>query len=168
MRVGEHALRHAQAISRVYLKIAPREAFLQHQATLDATPEKYTPAVRQRLELGREVSHDDFLKALNVQADLREDVDRALEDCDALVLPTMPIPAPLRGAQTVQIGGTEQLTRNMTLRETQLFNLTGHPAISIPCGRTASGLPVGLQLVGHHGRTDTLVRVAMACEGLLP
>jgi len=167
MRASEHALRHAHVTSPVYLKIAPREAFLQHQATLDTTPEKYTPAVRQRLELGRTVTHDDFLKALNVQADLREDVDRALEDCDALLLPSMPIPAPLLGAQTVRIGGTEQLTRNMTLRETQLFNLTGHPAISIPCGTTAAGLPVGLQLVGHHGRTDALVRVAMACEGLL-
>jgi Asp-tRNA(Asn)/Glu-tRNA(Gln) amidotransferase A subunit family amidase len=53
------------------------------------------------------------------------------------------------------------------LRETQLFNLTGHPAISIPCGTTADGLPVGLQLAGHHGRTDALVRVALTCESLL-
>jgi aspartyl-tRNA(Asn)/glutamyl-tRNA(Gln) amidotransferase subunit A len=167
MRVSDHALRHPQTISRVYLKIAPREAFLYHQPMLDATPEKYTPAVRQRLELGRSVTHDEFLKALNVQADLREDVNRALVDCEALVLPAMPIPAPPLGAETVHVGGTEQPTRNMTLRETQLFNLTGHPAISIPCGKTAGGLPVGLQLVGHHGRTDALVRVALACETLL-
>jgi len=98
---------------------------------------------------------------------LREDVDTALSNCDALVLPTMPIPAPTLGAQTVRIGDTDQQTRSMTLRETQLFNLTGHPAISIPCGTTADGLPVGLQLVGHHGRTDALVRVALACETLL-
>jgi aspartyl-tRNA(Asn)/glutamyl-tRNA(Gln) amidotransferase subunit A len=167
MRVGDHGLRHAHTISRVYLKIAPREAFLYHQATLDATPEKYTPAVRQRLELGRSVTHDEFLTALNVQADLREDVDRALAGCDALVLPAMPIPAPLLGAETVRVGGTDQPTRSMTLRDTQLFNLTGHPAISIPCGTTADGMPVGVQLVGHHGRTDALVRVALACEQIL-
>jgi Asp-tRNA(Asn)/Glu-tRNA(Gln) amidotransferase A subunit family amidase len=53
------------------------------------------------------------------------------------------------------------------LKETQLFNLTGHPAMSIPCGKTAGGLPVGLQLAGNHGRTDALVRVALACEELL-
>jgi len=167
MQAGDHALRRAQVTSPVYLKIAPREAFLLHQPTLDATPEKYTPAVRQRLELGRGVSHDDFLKALNVQADLREDVDNALKDCDALILPTMPIPAPQLGAENVRIGDADHLTRGMTLRNTQLFNLTGHPAISIPCGKTAGGLPVGLQLVGHHGRTDALVRVALACETLL-
>jgi aspartyl-tRNA(Asn)/glutamyl-tRNA(Gln) amidotransferase subunit A len=134
---------------------------------VDAMPEKYTPAVRQRIELGRSVSHDAFLRALNVQADLREDVDAALSNCDALVLPSMPIPAPKLGAETVRIGDTDQLTRAMTLRETQLFNLTGHPAISIPCGKTADGLPVGLQLVGHHGRTDALVRIALACETFL-
>ena len=167
IRASDHAMKHAHVISHVYLKLAPREAFLYHQHTLDTTPEKYSPAVRQRLELGRAVSHDDFLTALNVQADLREDVDQALSNCDALVLPTMPIPAPVLGAQTVRIGDTDQLTRSMTLRETQLFNLTGHPAISIPCGKTAEGLPVGLQLVGHHGRTDALVRLALTCESLL-
>lgn len=167
IRASDHALKHAHVVSRVYLRLAPREAFLYHQPTLDATPDKYSPAVRQRLELGRNVSHDDFLTALNVQADLRDDVDTALSNCDALVLPTMPIPAPTLGAETVRIGDTDQQVRSMTLRDTQLFNLTGHPAISIPCGKTAEGLPVGLQLVGHHGRTDALVRVALACEALL-
>jgi aspartyl-tRNA(Asn)/glutamyl-tRNA(Gln) amidotransferase subunit A len=167
MQAVDHALNHAHVVSPVYLKIAPREAFLVHEAILDAMPEKYTTPVRQRLELGRTVSHDDFLKALNVQADLREEVDNALLDCDALVLPTMPIPAPTLGAETVVIGGADYPTRAMTLRNTQLFNLTGHPAISIPCGTTGDGLPVGLQLVGHHGRTDALVRTALACETLL-
>jgi len=167
IRASDHALTHAHVISRVYLNLAPREAFLYHQPTLDAAPEKYSPAVRQRLELGRTVSHDDFLTALNVQADLRDDVDAALSNCDGLLLPTMPIPAPALGAETVRIDGIDQPVRSMTLRDTQLFNLTGHPAISIPCGKTADGLPVGLQIVGHHGRTDALVRVALAIETLL-
>ncbi len=167
LRASDHALRHAHVVSHVYSKIAPHEAFLQHKATLAAMPEKYLAPVRQRLELGRGVSHDEFLTALNIQADLREDVEHALSNCDALVLPSMAIPAPALGAATVEIGGTVQQTRAMMLRMTQLFNLTGHPAISIPCGRTRDGLPVGLQLVGHLGRTDALVRVALACERLL-
>jgi aspartyl-tRNA(Asn)/glutamyl-tRNA(Gln) amidotransferase subunit A len=168
MQVEDYSLKHSHVIAPVYLKIAPRESFLYHQATLDATPEKYTAPVRQRLELGRTISHDDFLKGLNVQADLREEVDAALEGCDALVLPTLPIPAPKIGAETVRIGDGDQPVRAMMLRLTQLFNLTGHPAMSIQCGKTPEGLPVGLQLVGHHGRTDALIRVALACEKLFP
>ncbi|HXD74009.1 MAG TPA: amidase [Vicinamibacterales bacterium] len=167
LHASDHALKHAHVTARVYLHIAPRESFLQHQQTLDTMADKYTPAVRQRLELGRSVSHHDFLEALNIQSDLREDVDHALSNCDALVLPTMPIPAPTLGATTVRVGDSEEQVRPMMLRLTQLFNLTGHPAISIPCGKTRDGLPVGLQLVGNHGRTDALVRVALTCEGLL-
>ncbi len=167
MRVSHASVPHAYATAAVYLKIAPREAFLYHEPMLASMPEKYTAPVRQRLELGRTVSHDEFLQALEVQAVLRDEVDATLSDCDALVLPTMPIVAPRLGAEHVHVEGGEWPTRAMTLRETQLFNMTGHPAISLPCGRTETGLPVGLQIVGHHGRTDALVRVALACEALL-
>jgi aspartyl-tRNA(Asn)/glutamyl-tRNA(Gln) amidotransferase subunit A len=164
MRVTEAAIQHADTIPAVYLKIAPREAFLYHAAVLNTLPEKYTPPVRQRLEFGRTISNEDFLKALDDQAQLRDEVDAVLADCDALVLPTMPTVATKLGTETVAIGTTQQPLRNMTLRETQLFNLTGHPAISLPCGTTREGLPCGLQLAGAHGRTDVLVRVALACE----
>jgi aspartyl-tRNA(Asn)/glutamyl-tRNA(Gln) amidotransferase subunit A len=167
MRITDYAMGRARLIVPTYLTIGPREAFLAHRATLDAVPEKYTAPVRQRLEAGRAVSHDEFLQALENQADLREEVVRALADCDVLMLPTLPIPAPPLGAETVAVGGRDQPTRAMTLRLTQLFNLTGHPAISIPCGTTPEGLPVGLQLAGHLGRTDGLVRVALTCEDLL-
>ena len=50
------------------------------------------------------------------------------------------------------------------LRLTQLFNLTGHPAISLPCGSTAAGLPCGLQLVGARGATEALLSAASAIE----
>ena len=110
---------------------------------------------------------EDFLRALDDREVLRSDVDGALESADALVLPTMPIPAPRLGADMVRVGATEQPTRAMMLRNTQLFNLTGHPAISLPCGVTRDGLPCGLQFVGARGRTGDLVRVALACEALI-
>jgi aspartyl-tRNA(Asn)/glutamyl-tRNA(Gln) amidotransferase subunit A len=98
---------------------------------------------------------------------LRRDVDAALAEHDALVLPTLPIPAPLLGAASVEVGGHMEPVRNLMLRQTQLFNLTGHPAISLPCGRTGGGLPCGLQLVGARGETEALLRVALACEPYL-
>ena len=73
-----------------------------------------------------------------------------------------------RGQMTVylRLMGAK-IGRNVMLRCTQLFNLTGHPAISLPCGTTGQGLPVGLQLVGHEGRTADLLRVARRVEHLL-
>jgi aspartyl-tRNA(Asn)/glutamyl-tRNA(Gln) amidotransferase subunit A len=167
MRLDEAIIPHADTIVSVYQRIAPREAFLQHAATLDTVPERYTAPVRQRLEIGRTVSLEDFARALDDRAALRAEVDAALAGGDALVLPTLPIPAPRLGADVVRIGATEQPTRAMMLRDTQLFNLTGHPAISLPCGVTRDGLPCGLQLVGPLNHTGALVRVALACEALI-
>ena len=95
------------------------------------------------------------------------EVDAALAGCDALVLPTLPIPAPPIGASTVDVAGTPQPVRSMMLRMTQLFNLTGHPAISLPMGETAAGLPCGLQLVGRLNDTEGLLAAAAACEPLV-
>ncbi len=167
MRVDDAVIGHADTIVPVYQRIAPREAFLQHAATIDTVPERYTAAVRQRLEIGRLVSLEEFAGALDDRAVLRADVDAALAGGDALVLPTLPIPAPRLGADMVPVGATEQPTRAMMLRETQLFNLTGHPAISLPCGLTRDGLPCGLQLVGPSSQTDALIRVALTCESLI-
>ena len=70
-------------------------------------------------------------------------------------------------ATSVRVGSATESVRNAMLRNTQLFNLTGHPAISLPAGRTAAGLPCALQFVGARMRTDALASVALACEPLL-
>jgi aspartyl-tRNA(Asn)/glutamyl-tRNA(Gln) amidotransferase subunit A len=94
-------------------------------------------------------------------------VDAALASCDALVLPTLPIVAPRFGMSTMRVAETEQSVRNLMLRLTQIFSMTGHPAISVPCGRTPGGLPCGLQLVGARFQTGRLLEVAAAVEPLL-
>jgi aspartyl-tRNA(Asn)/glutamyl-tRNA(Gln) amidotransferase subunit A len=86
---------------------------------------------------------------------------------DALVLPTLPMPAPPRGATSVPLESGMEPVRAALLRLTQLFNLTGHPAISIPCGRTDSGLPCGFQIVGPEGDTPRLLDLAEALEPLI-
>jgi aspartyl-tRNA(Asn)/glutamyl-tRNA(Gln) amidotransferase subunit A len=94
-------------------------------------------------------------------------VDRALASVDALLLPALAIEAPPIGAASVPVKGGQEPVRNAMLRCTQPFNVSGHPAISIPCGVTAAGLPVGLQIVGHRNRTSDLLRVARAIERTL-
>jgi aspartyl-tRNA(Asn)/glutamyl-tRNA(Gln) amidotransferase subunit A len=110
MRVDEAVIGHADTIVPVYQRIAPREAFLQHAATIDTVPERYTVAVRQRLEIGRQVSLEEFAGALDDRAVLRAEVDAALAGGHALVLPTLPIPAPRLGADMVPVGATEEPT----------------------------------------------------------
>ena len=151
-------------IAPVYLTIGCADAAAFHAPTLDEMPERYTVPVRLRLEAGRYLLAEDYSRALKGREVLREAVDRALSSYDALVLPSLPIPAPLLGAQSVTLGGRTESVRNLMIRETQLFNLTGHPAISIPCGTTSLGLPCGLQLAGRRRQTEALIQVALACE----
>ena len=127
-------------------------------------PDAFSRSVRSRLEMGERITRDDYIQGQSARAELRAAVDRELSKCDALVLPTLPIPPQKIGAETVTIGSVEEPLRPMTLRLTQLFNLTGHPAISLPCGATREGLPCGLQIVGRRQRTAELLQVALSCE----
>jgi aspartyl-tRNA(Asn)/glutamyl-tRNA(Gln) amidotransferase subunit A len=165
MAVREIEIPHTETIANVYMQIALKEALAYHAPMLDAVPERYTPPVRQRLEVGRTLQPEDYVRAMAGRDQLKKEVDAALADVDVLVLPTLPIPAPLVGAELVQVGATKEPLRSVMLRLTQLFNITGHPAISIPCGLTRDGMPCGLQLVGARDQTERLVRTALACEG---
>ena len=121
-------------IAPVYLTIGCADAAAFHTPTLDEVPERYTVGVRLRLEAGRYLLAEDYSRALRGQEVLREAVDRALSSYDALVLPSLPIPAPVLGAQSLSLGGRTESVRSLMIRETQLFNLTGHPAIPFRAG----------------------------------
>ena len=155
---------HAADAPPIYLHIQAPEASSVHARSLEQQPDAYTPNVRWRLEAGRYLLAEDYVRAQRGRLVLRREVDATLRTCHALLLPTVPIPAPVLGAVEVAVGGRKQLVRGVMLRLTQLFNLTGHPAISIPAGSTASGLPCGLQIVGRRGATQELLEIATVCE----
>jgi aspartyl-tRNA(Asn)/glutamyl-tRNA(Gln) amidotransferase subunit A len=167
LTVGETSMHHAQDVAPVYLHLVLADAAAYHAATLENRPHAYTPNVRLRLEMGRAILAEDYVRASRGRAVLRRDVDRALNGVDALLLPSLAIEAPPIGAASVPVKGGQEPVRNVMLRCTQLFNVTGHPAISIPCGATRAGLPIGLQLVGHGGRTADLLHVARVVEQVL-
>ena len=165
--VEDTPIRHAHDTPAVCLHLVLPEAAAVHARSLEQRPEAYTAGVRARLELGRYVLAEDYVRAQHGREVLRRAVDAALAGRDALVLPSLAIPAPPLGAATAVVGGETVSLRGLMLRLTQLFNATGHPAVSIPCGLTATGLPCGLQLVGHRRRTDHLLAVAEGCEAAL-
>jgi aspartyl-tRNA(Asn)/glutamyl-tRNA(Gln) amidotransferase subunit A len=160
----EVVIPHAADIAPIYLHIVLAEAATYHAKMLDSRADDYTPSVRIRLEMGRYILAEDYVRALRGRQVLIGEVDAALRGRDALLLPSLAIPAPKLGAATVKLGGLDEPVRNVMLRLTQLFNITGHPAISIPCGKTVEGLPIGAQLVGAPNRTSELLRVAAAAE----
>ena len=160
-------IRHAEDTPAVCLHLVLAEAAAAHAHGLEHHAGSYSADVRLRLELGRYVLGEDYVRAQRGRAVLAAAVDAALTGCDALVLPALALPAPRLGADAVEIDGRSAPLRPLMLRLTQLFNATGHPAISIPCGLTSGGLPCGLQLVGLRNRTDHLLDVAEACEAVL-
>ena len=165
--IAERQIEHAALTAPAYMHISFGEAAVYHARTIESVPHLYTPPVRQRIELARYVLAEDYVRAQEVREALRRQVDTALEGCDVLALPTLPIPAPVIGQASAEIGGAKHPVRALMLRLTQLFNLTGHPAISIPCGMTSAGLPCGLQLIGARGATEALLAAASVVEARL-
>lgn len=155
-----------ETIIDTYVNISLPEAAEWHAATLDTRAGDYQAPVRERLERGRAISAVSYVHAREMRETLTRAVDAALDGCNALVLPTVPIVAPILGSADVEMDNGERLlVRAAMLRLTQPFNITGHPAISLPI-RTA-GLPVGLQLVGRRDMTERLLTVAAMCEQIL-
>ena len=165
--VSDTSVPHAADMAAIYLHLVFGDAAEYHARTLLTRPQDYTGPVRLRLEMARYVLAEDYIRALRGKALIAREVDRALEDVDVLVLPALAIPAPPLGAQTMPVKGGTDAVRTLMLRCSQPFNLSGHPAISIPCGKTRDGLPIGLQLVGHKGRTPALVQAALAAEAAI-
>lgn len=158
---------HAGDIAPIYLHIVLAEAAAYHAKTLESHADEYTPNVRIRLEMGRYVLAEDYVRALRGRDVLIAEVDAALRGKDVLLLPSLGVPAIRLGAATVKIGAIEEPVRNVMLRLTQLFNVTGHPAVTLPCAKTTDGLPIGVQIVGGRNETDALLAAAMAVEALL-
>jgi aspartyl-tRNA(Asn)/glutamyl-tRNA(Gln) amidotransferase subunit A len=158
------AIANAERTADVYLQISLAEAYWYHAPLLREHAAKYSPGVRLRIELGGYVLAQDYLRAMHAREALRRAVDRALDGRDALLLPGLAIPAPPLGAASVPVGDTMQPVRAVMLRLTQLFNITGHPAIVLPCGNGADGLPRSVQLVGHLGQTERLLQAAETVE----
>jgi len=162
--IANVSIDHVDRTADVYLHIVLPESSWYHAPLLKQHADKYSPGVRLRLEMGRYILAEDYVRALNGRTALRRAVDRALDGLDALVLPALAIGAPPLGAASVAIDGAQEPVRAMMLRLTQLFNVTGHPAIAIPCATGADGLPRSVQLVGHRGGTERLLAVAAALE----
>jgi aspartyl-tRNA(Asn)/glutamyl-tRNA(Gln) amidotransferase subunit A len=144
--------------------IAWAEAALFHrqQGYFPARAADYGDDVRSRLEMGTKVSAVDFLQALETQKQFVQQLHLALAeaDVDAMVVPATPIDAPLLNQETSRIGAHDYPTRALLLRLNRPANLAGTPSLSLPCGFTRAGLPIGLQIMGGVSSESILLRIA--------
>jgi len=149
-------------------QIALAEAAYYHQQSgwFPARAEEYGEDVRVRLQMGAKVLATAYLQALDLREKFIQQLRLAMEDAgvDALAVPTTPIAAPLIGEETTRIGEKNRPTRALLLRLNRPANLAGVPAISIPCGFTPAGLPVGLQLIGAATDENLLLCIARTYE----
>jgi aspartyl-tRNA(Asn)/glutamyl-tRNA(Gln) amidotransferase subunit A len=153
-------------------QIAWPEATHYHQQAgwFPARANEYSEDVRSRLEMGTKVSATVYLGALELRDKFIQQLHLVISNAgvDALVVPTTPIAAPLLNQETTRINEKDYPTRALLLRSNRPANLAGVPAISIPCGFTAAGLPVGLQCIGAVTDEHLLLRIAHAYESAHP
>jgi aspartyl-tRNA(Asn)/glutamyl-tRNA(Gln) amidotransferase subunit A len=122
--------------------------------------------VRTLIEIGRLVSAADYLRAEQLRTQLIEDFAAVLTRVDAIVTPASPVTAWRRAQASVVTGGVEESPLAASWRLTYPFNLTGLPALSMPCGFDSRGLPVGLQIAGRPFDEAMILRIGQAYERL--
>ncbi|MGH7321429.1 MAG: amidase [Candidatus Rokuibacteriota bacterium] len=141
------------------------EAMAYHAPLLRRHATEYAPDVRRRLVAGGFLSAADYLKGQRARALIREAVNAVLQRMDCLLTPALPVAAPPVTATQVRLGERTETPRAAFTMFTRLFNVTGHPAIAVPCGFTRDGLPLALQLAGRAFDEVTILRLAHAYEG---
>jgi aspartyl-tRNA(Asn)/glutamyl-tRNA(Gln) amidotransferase subunit A len=137
------------------------EAAAYYEASLRKTPEGFSESARELLQLGSLIRGTEYLTAQRARRRVLQAFREAFDRFDVLVTPTVPVTAPRIGEETLSNG--EEL-RPALLRLVTPFNTVGFPALSLPCGYTEAGLPVGLQLAARPYKEALLLKVAHAYE----
>src|SRR5262249_7674048 len=127
------------------LAVLRAEAYAYHEATVARTPELYQPETLRRIRSGAGIPASAAIPARRAPASLRRSIGPVFEPVDLLVTPTTAVP-PLEIADLLADLDQLRAKEVVTLRNTRSFNALGLPTISVPCGFTRAGLPIGLQI----------------------
>jgi aspartyl-tRNA(Asn)/glutamyl-tRNA(Gln) amidotransferase subunit A len=139
------------------------EAYAYHAENVAKSPELYQPETLRRVRSGEAVTAAEYIQRRREMDEARRNISQVFADVDVLVTPTTPTPAPAIADLKADPEALRPAELKL-LRNTRPFNVWGLPAISVPCGFTQSGLPIGMQIVGPHWREDLALRLAHAYE----
>jgi len=139
------------------------ESYAYHAGFVTRCPELYQPETLRRIRTGEDISPEEAAHAKRALAEGRKQIASLFKDVDLLITPTTPIPAPAIS----ELRANPDLLRPrelVLLRNTRPFNVWGLPAITVSCGFTQSGLPIGLQIIGPHWGETKVLRLAHTYE----
>jgi aspartyl-tRNA(Asn)/glutamyl-tRNA(Gln) amidotransferase subunit A len=125
---------------------------------------QFGPDVLALLDQGRLVPATDYINAQRLRRKMRREFEQVWQEVDCLIAPATPTPAPRIGDATIRLGGRDEDVRLASTRLVRCFNALGFPALSLPCGLSASGLPLGMQIVGPAFEEALLLRIGAALE----
>lgn len=139
------------------------ESYAVHADWIAKNPDLYDPETLRRIRTGEKFTAKDRIRLSEELTQERRKITTVFEQVDLLITPTVPIPAPAISTLKEK-PNTLRPTELLVLRNTRPFNVWGLPAISIPCGFTRSGLPIGLQIAGPHYGESLVLSLAHAYE----
>lgn len=139
------------------------ESYAIHSEFATRNPELYQPETLRRIRAGEKIDKTQILEARARLEQSRREIQWVFEEVDVLVTPTTPIPAPELAALE-EHPETLRPRELLMLRNTRPFNVWGIPAISVPCGFTKGGLPIGVQISGPHWQEARILQLAYAYE----
>ncbi len=154
------SIRDVQLPAYKALPVVNAEAAAYHAPYMAKTPDLYQPVTRGRLEVGAKITTGEYIQGRRELDRLRRAVREVFLGVDLLVTPTTPVP-PVTIAANIDATGTTPI---LSLRNTSPFDVYGLPTISVPCGFTRSGLPIGLQISGGPFAESTVIALAHAYE----
>jgi aspartyl-tRNA(Asn)/glutamyl-tRNA(Gln) amidotransferase subunit A len=143
--------------------ILSAEAYAYHQENASRAPDLYQPETLKRIRAGAEISSVAYVRSRRQLDQLRRSAPRIFDAVDLVVTPTTPVP-PFTISELLADPDTLRAKEILMLRNTRPFNLLGLPTISVPCGFSQAGLPIGMQITGPPGGEATVLRLAYAYE----
>jgi Asp-tRNA(Asn)/Glu-tRNA(Gln) amidotransferase A subunit family amidase len=139
------------------------ESYAYHAPFVSRSPDLYQPETLNRILKGADISGEEVEQRRSELREIRRKIDKVFESIDVLITPTTPVPAPT----IAELKENPDLLRPrelLLLRNTRPVNVWGLPAISVPCGFTTAGLPIGLQIIAPHWRENRVLQLACAYE----
>lgn len=151
----------------VSLTVQMPEALSYHSRFLETRGDLYSQDFRAGLALAQNLLAEQYVRAKRFIESYRRDTEKIFTEVDLLLTPATPVIAPKIGVAEIKTGNYSEPAGNAITRYTSFFNMTGHPAITLPCGMHSKGLPMSAQLVGGYYQDQRLLKLTGLIETAL-